>query len=128
MVLTKNEVVKIIEKDIQLVPVEGKKLYYDESPFSEVLFYYVTGEGTQMYVPGTEKGEIVTLVKFDEEGGHEGGGEYMHVIFGFKEHPDQFWKLQGRYSSWDSNDWDDVSDIIEVKPEIVPTIVYKPVD
>lgn len=64
----------------------------------------------------TEENEAIfgnsTVV--DEEGGYEGGGEYVHRVRHFTDH-NVFIKLEGFYSSYNGTDWDGY-DYEEVKP------------
>ncbi len=50
----------------------------------------------------------------DEEGGHEGGGEYAHRVRFFEDH-NVYIKLEGYYSSYNGTDFYDY-DYEEVKP------------
>ncbi|AXG66283.1 hypothetical protein SEA_ANNADREAMY_198 [Streptomyces phage Annadreamy] len=58
----------------------------------------------------------------DREGGHEGGGDYMHVVFRIG---DQLFRKTGYYNSWDANDWD--GEIEEVEPYEVTVVRYREV-
>lgn len=59
-----------------------------------------------------------------EEGGTEGGGEYMEGVFAFMvcDTPVKFIRVTGTYSSWDDNSWDD--EVTEVYPREVTRTEY----
>lgn len=57
----------------------------------------------------SELGEEAVMV--EKEGGNEGDGDYMHVVFKIG---DQLFMKTGFYNSWDDNEWD--GDLDEVEP------------
>jgi len=62
-------------------------------------------------------GESAVFV--EREGGTEGDGDYMHVVFQIG---DQFFMKEGYHNSWDSDEWD--GDFTEVKPVEVTVTKY----
>jgi hypothetical protein len=54
--------------------------------------------------------------KISSEGGYEGGGDYMDVVFKVG---DQLFKKTGYYNSWDSNEWDGGLEEVESYEEVV---------
>lgn len=63
-------------------------------------------------------GEEAVMV--EREGGSEGDGDYMHVVFKVG---DQLFMKEGYYNSWDSNDWD--GSLEEVEPYEVTVTKYR---
>ena len=63
-----------------------------------------------------------TAFGVDREGGYEGGGEYMHVVFQID---NQFFKVTVSYNSWDANEWD--GELEEVEPYEVTVVRYREV-
>lgn len=66
--------------------------------------------------------------KIDSTGGDEGGGEYMMIVLQItnKENNNEvFVKLEGTYSSWDSNYYNDISDFTFVEPTKKIITVYE---
>ncbi len=58
-----------------------------------------------------------------EEGGREGGGEYVERVVHFVDH-NVYIKLEGYYSSYNGTEYDD-SDYEEVRPKQVEVTIYK---
>lgn len=58
----------------------------------------------------------------EREGGYEGGGDYMDVVFKVG---DQLFRKQGAYNSWDSNEWD--GSLEEVEPYEETVVKYRTV-
>lgn len=88
-------------------------------------------------------GYFICIVQ--SEGGGEGEGEYVSRVFGvfkiinhtfyegctenFKVTVDyssgQFCELNGSYYSYDGTTWDDITNMVNVKPKIVPTVIFE---
>lgn len=66
-----------------------------------------------------EFGDVETV---DTEGNHEGGGEYSHYVFLFKDHGLHV-KVTGCYTSYNGTDWENDWTIVEPKQEMIT--VYK---
>jgi len=62
-------------------------------------------------------------IHVEREGGSEGDGDHMHVVFRIG---DQFFMKEGYHNSWDSNEWD--GDFNEVKPVEVTVTQYRPIE
>lgn len=62
----------------------------------------------------------VTAYAVEREGGYEGGGDYMDVVFRVG---DQLFRKQGFYNSWDSNEWD--GGLEEVEPYEETVVKYR---
>lgn len=66
-------------------------------------------------VDSDEGVELPQIDKFaygvDREGGYEGGGDYMEVVFKID---DQYFRMTGTHNSWDANEWD--GELEEVSP------------
>lgn len=58
------------------------------------------------------------------EGGREGEGDYMEVVFKAN---DKLFRVTGHYNSYDDNEWY-TEDIVEVRPKEVTVTVYEPVN
>lgn len=56
------------------------------------------------------------------EGGGEGGGEHVEIVFRIK---DKLFAVYGSYYSYDGTHWDDIWDFTEVKE--VPAVAYEAV-
>lgn len=66
---------------------------------------------------GYELPEIgVTAYCVSREGGYEGGGDYMDVVFKVG---DQLFRKQGTHNSWDSSYWDGTLEEVESYQETV---------
>lgn len=61
-------------------------------------------------------------LKFEDCGGGEGDGARKWVVFKIGE---QYFEMNGYYSSWDDGEWD--TDLVEVKPVQVMRTEYKEV-
>lgn len=90
-------------------------VYVPEWVWSE----YHYGSKEEFVVPGIDG----TIAVVDSEGGGEGSGEHMHIVFRVT-HTDvhdlglprpQFFKVDGFYASWDGSSWDG-SELYEVHP------------
>ncbi|AXH49315.1 hypothetical protein HWB76_gp086 [Streptomyces phage Blueeyedbeauty] len=71
---------------------------------------------------GMELNGLGTAYSVDYEGGGEGQGENMWVVFRIG---DQLFRKYGYYSSWDGSDWD--GDLEEVEPYEVTVVRYREV-
>lgn len=74
----------------------------------------------KIYVDG------VVLASVQQEGGHEGDGEYAHVVFDVSIEGTHvnFIMLTGFYSSWDGTAWN-VDEVKVVTPREKTIIVYE---
>jgi hypothetical protein len=52
-----------------------------------------------------------TAVEVERDGGGEGDGDYMDVVFQIG---NQYFRKTGTHNSWDANDWD--GQLVEVEP------------
>ena len=75
---------------------------------------------------GTDGYELTELeiraYEVDREGGYEGGGEYMHLVFKVG---NQYFRKTGEHNSWDANTWD--GELEEVEPYEVTVVRYREV-
>lgn len=67
-------------------------------------------------VPG-----LGNVIGVDREGGYEGGGEYMSVVFKVG---DQLFRMTGSYNSWNASEWDGDLEEVESYQELVTK--YRP--
>lgn len=85
--------------------INAEFLDYPEEFYSEV--------GSNGYVLSDLKERAYCVSR---EGGYEGGGEYMDVVFQIG---DQLFRKQGCHNSWDANSWDGNLEEVESYEEIV---------
>lgn len=79
------------------------------------------GYESEFYEEIDEEGTFLTQLdahayKVAGEGGYEGDGDYMDVVFRVS---DQLFRKQGFHNSWDSNDWDGNLEEVESYEETV---------
>lgn len=82
----------------------------EDYSYENDFFEEVDREGTEL--PSLK----VTAYAVSREGGHEGDGDYMDVVFRVD---NQLFRQQGYHNSWDSNDWDGDLQEVEAYEEVV---------
>lgn len=70
----------------------------------------------ELHYSGEIELPIGKAIRVSSEGGYEGGGDYMDVVFRIG---DQLFRKQGFYSSYDFNEWDGDLEEVEEYQELV---------
>jgi|SRR5882757_465129 len=65
---------------------------------------------------GIELNGLGVATGVGSEGGHEGGGEYMDVVFQLG---DQLFRMTGTHDSWEGSSWDGDLEEVEAYQELV---------
>lgn len=81
---------------------------------------YYDGPWQDLYPNSSVEVGLYTLEYVEKEGGYEGGGEELWVVFKVG---DQYFRKSGYYASYDGSTWDGALE--EVEPYVEPKTLYR---
>jgi hypothetical protein len=104
----------------ELAELRGENDY--SSPPDWIWHEYHWGHSDEFVVPGIDG----TVAVVESEGGGEGSGEHMHIVFRVSttDGEEFYFKIDGYYASFDGASWDG-SELYEVTPRQKTITVYE---